>query len=53
MLSHVESNNCLLREKIFFVRLRLIIDIYAAIIDAAAAGSEGAVIVASIIEVNR
>jgi len=53
VLSHVESNNCLLREKIFFVRLRPIIDIYAAIIDDAAAGSEGAVIVASIIEVNR
>ena len=53
VLSHVESNNCLLREKIFFVRLRPIIDIYAAIIDDAATGSEGAVIVASIIEVNR
>ena len=32
---------------------RAIIDIYAAIIDDAAVGSEGAVIVASIIEVNR
>ena len=53
MLSHVESNNCLLREKIIFVRLRPIIDIYAAIINDTATGSEGAVIVASIIEVNR
>ena len=35
------------------MRLRPIIDIYAAIIDDAAVGSEGAVIVASIIEVNR
>ena len=42
-----------LGKKIFFVRLRPIIDIYAVIIDDAAAESEGAVIVASIIEVNR
>jgi hypothetical protein len=35
------------------MRLRPIINIYAAIIDDAAAGSEEAVIVALIIEVNR
>jgi hypothetical protein len=35
------------------MQLRLIINIYAAIIDDAVAGSEGAVIVASIIEVNH
>ena len=42
-----------LGKKIFFVRLRPIIGTYAAIIDDAAAGSEGVVLVASIIEVNR
>ena len=47
-----ESGRFQLRSPIF-VRLRPIIDIYAAIIDDAAARSEGAVIVASIIEVNH
>ena len=47
-----ESGRFQLRSLIF-VRLRPIIDIYAAIIDDAATRSEGAVIVASIIEVNR